>query len=499
MEKKDYYKILGVSPTASNEEIRKAFLKKNLENHPDRLGINESSEVWKIANEYIQLLNEAYSTLLDSTLRNKYDEDYRRNIFKQDSSVKPEKKPANCENKFTRKTPITFDYYKVSSELKTKIKNRQETDHLFKIKKKGVISSYLGVLILLIWFPILYSLSDSSKWKDESTFIYYIISVAISIIIFRLIIFIKKWYNSEIKWNLLVTPLYFIITEFEKITYYFLWDLKDIKATSHYKNGVYQNTTADLFFDNLKYNITFSSDDEYRIFVSMINNLVNKALNHQNKQEINYFIENDDLLYIENSNCTFNQKEKDVDKILYSIPILISVLITSIFFFYNYHISSTPHEVPIPNSYQDSYNNINSGKEYSDFNENELSLPPNGTVKYYTYEPPLAPLQIITRSNSNYYVKLENVITGRIILSVFIRSYENVNIDVPLGSYIMKYATGYKWYGEKYLFGPNTSYSKADQVFNFSIINNQYSGYTVELYLQNNGNLRTQDISPKDF
>ena len=46
---------------------------------------------------------------------------------------------------------------------------------------------------------------------------------------------------------------------------------------------------------------------------------------------------------------------------------------------------------------------------------------------------------------------------------------------------------------------PYTSYNKANSRLDFQLIGNQYSGYTVELFLQRNGNLSTQEISPTDF
>lgn len=63
----------------------------------------------------------------------------------------------------------------------------------------------------------------------------------------------------------------------------------------------------------------------------------------------------------------------------------------------------------------------------------------------------------------------------------------------------MRYATGSVWYGEELLFGPRTSYSRADTQFSFVNDGYQYSGYTVELFLQASGNLEVDRISAEDF
>ncbi|HPW44178.1 MAG TPA: DnaJ domain-containing protein, partial [bacterium] len=60
----DYYQILGVSKTASAEEIKKAFRKLAHQYHPDKASGNEAK---------FKEINEAYQVLSDQDKRAKYD------------------------------------------------------------------------------------------------------------------------------------------------------------------------------------------------------------------------------------------------------------------------------------------------------------------------------------------------------------------------------------------------------------------------------------------
>lgn len=64
---KDYYKILGVSKTASPEEMKKAYRKLAIEFHPDK---NKSKE----AEGKFKEINEAYEVLSNSQKRQQYDQ-----------------------------------------------------------------------------------------------------------------------------------------------------------------------------------------------------------------------------------------------------------------------------------------------------------------------------------------------------------------------------------------------------------------------------------------
>jgi molecular chaperone DnaJ len=62
--KRDYYEVLGISKSASADEIKKAFRKKAIEFHPDKGG-DEAK---------FKEVNEAYEVLKDSAKRQRYDQ-----------------------------------------------------------------------------------------------------------------------------------------------------------------------------------------------------------------------------------------------------------------------------------------------------------------------------------------------------------------------------------------------------------------------------------------
>ena len=66
-QKRDYYEVLGVSKTASEDEIKKAYRKIAIKYHPDRNpGDKEAEEKFKEAAE-------AYNVLHDPKTRQQYD------------------------------------------------------------------------------------------------------------------------------------------------------------------------------------------------------------------------------------------------------------------------------------------------------------------------------------------------------------------------------------------------------------------------------------------
>jgi len=122
------------------------------------------------------------------------------------------------------------------------------------------------------------------------------------------------------------------------------------------------------------------------------------------------------------------------------------------------------------------------------FNQPQQPLPLNGAGNSY-----------FTNGIAPYVVKVADYYNHQPAGIYFIRSGHSINVELPLGSYEIRYASGKIWYGLQYLFGPVTTYNKADKKFDFINTGDQVSGYTVELYTQVNGNLRSSGISPNEW
>jgi hypothetical protein len=134
------------------------------------------------------------------------------------------------------------------------------------------------------------------------------------------------------------------------------------------------------------------------------------------------------------------------------------------------------------------------------FTAPEQPLPSNGHVRPPVKASETAPFRILTSGgDTHYFVKLEESGTGRSVLTVFVRSGQQVDIRVPFGTYVVKYASGQKWYGYQHLFGPYTVYTKADSTFPFRREGNQIKGFSITLYAVEGGNLSTLPLTPKDF
>jgi DnaJ-class molecular chaperone len=100
---KDYYKILEVNPTASQEQIKKYYRRLALKYHPDKNFGDKRCEV------KFKEIKEAYEILSSATSRNNFDYDYKR--FYNSQKKDKEKTQTETKKESERITPYTFLNY----------------------------------------------------------------------------------------------------------------------------------------------------------------------------------------------------------------------------------------------------------------------------------------------------------------------------------------------------------------------------------------------------
>ena len=94
--------------------------------------------------------------------------------------------------------------------------------------------------------------------------------------------------------------------------------------------------------------------------------------------------------------------------------------------------------------------------------------PESGTVFYRRYFDNTVSLTIDNTSSRDLAIKLRTQKKSDLVLSFYVRANEAVTVSAPVGTYEMVYAIGRNWIDEDELFGENTKYKKAKELFTFA-------------------------------
>ena len=109
----------------------------------------------------------------------------------------------------------------------------------------------------------------------------------------------------------------------------------------------------------------------------------------------------------------------------------------------------------------------------------------------------------LNAGDSPVFVKIINEKDPDSFVSIYVRANKSATVHIKNGDYILKYATGSKWYGSRDLFGTDTRFYSADTTLEMTTSRSgnyiYYQQYTITLYTVAGGNLSTSAISSEDF
>jgi hypothetical protein len=132
-----------------------------------------------------------------------------------------------------------------------------------------------------------------------------------------------------------------------------------------------------------------------------------------------------------------------------------------------------------------------------------ISPPPvavsEGVVRVSKARDRVIPLQIRVATGEHYFIRLVNVADDRDVIDLFIRGGSTLKASMPLGTYRVRFASGQTWYGDKRLFGTQTSYWTAEQRVTFRREKNEPKMVTIELAGRQGGRMKIAPLDPARF
>lgn len=455
-------------------------------------------------------LNEAYSILSNAASRKEYDDVRARQQQRTSNTPQPPRsEPAPPLFEFEDLTSGQVVFGNLPENVQFRLLERQQNKggEQVQVELSSAVWNYIFILILLCWYWFLFATADGPKWQINALLWCAVGSLVVGLLIGRNLATIWKWSKAKLKSYFYVTPLYFIKTEFDIVSFRPIWTLKDLAVTHNYRNGSYKSSDIVLEFDGHDESLALSSKDKVESFLSQLRAYDNRLRAAYADQDHNYLLKHDDFHGVPRS-CVPTQGllSRRIQMSIYVVSVSVCLIgfVAAVVTNEKHSNSrwvkhSTPPPTPciaspIPNNVPNPTRESVAAPSYP-----KQPLPHSGSVRRWIFQEPIAPFEIKAAQESHSVVKLVDAYTNKPVMMVFVRGGTTVEVKVPLGKYEVRYASGDTWYGYEYLFGPDTLYSKAANTFTFDVVGNKISGFTITLYKVVDGNLHTSRINASDF
>lgn len=248
MQEKNLYHVIGVTQTATQSEIRQAYLIRSKLLHPDRFDQQSQRAEWLLANEMLKELNHAFSVLRDPVSRAAYDQrfvDAARPHPRPDQSSK--RQPKNGDHTATashrpREGAARFDLLPTSTQaqLLSQIDSADESKNA--VRLAGVGGKYFWAFCFAGWPVVVFLSSQDTELSEGDLGVLGCITLVVVLLQSWIINWILRWHSSRLKCWFIVTPLYVVKTHLDRVWYWQLPESSNIAVTHSPSFGLFQDS-----------------------------------------------------------------------------------------------------------------------------------------------------------------------------------------------------------------------------------------------------------------
>lgn len=495
-----HYDNLKVSRNAPQEVIRAAYKSLSQKYHPDRNTGNPD------ASRIMSLINTSYEVLSDPAKRKQHDEWIRQHEGTEPEypkEAKPNSTQTQIDINFQQPTAGSCDFASLPSSVKEQLVARTAgaNKQQFAVRTDNVTWKYFWTAGFVFWFVYLFNDATDFRWGEESALWLMAFTSGAAFFLSKNVDWIIRWHSTPIRCWLIISPLYVIKTHLDRVWFWPIWSIKDIKATHNYRNGSYQGTSLDISFEGKRESFTISPESAYSSMLSALKTFDTAFRTAIGQGNIDYILKNNDF---EDCPRTSADTKRHAFEKRTVIVFLSTFLVSAILFAIAYALNgkqpykpvsygstrSVPYTAVQPTA-RPSYVRPTTAPNGETWPNGASYI--NGYKKLHTNG--LSSVIIDnTRNNSDVFVKLVSLDGSKAdpVRVFFIPAYGQFTVNnVKAGNYDVRYRdldSGALARSESFQLQETPTYDGI-----------QYSNLTMTLYKVRHGNMQTYGISENEF
>jgi hypothetical protein len=325
------YDVLGVTTTATQNEIRQAYLMRARVLHPDRFDRSSQPNEWAKANEMLQELNAAYDLLNDPERRAQYDVAHFGNDEQNadpggtsdgppnSGRTGPEPQPTGGDKREEFRGCVQWEDLPNTVQQRLLARQNAEAVDQFKTQTHSRLKWISIALLCLIWGALLFVIADDYRWTENNNFFYSTLTLAACAGFSCAVQWLREWHRSTLKPFVYVTPLYLVRTYMNEVSFRWLCDLQGLTYSQRFRAG----TASEYYIAEMKFRdaverFRIRTNTELRNLQAAIRDWASRVDTAVRDRDPSYFLRNDDFLELRQFGFKNRRRQRYARSMLWS-------------------------------------------------------------------------------------------------------------------------------------------------------------------------------------